>query len=164
MDRPLNKKKWTVKKIVGLASIIRFIGFLIYTFIFGESSSRLNVELDRITISTVTKGEFQEFNPIIGNVMPIVTVYLDAIEGGRVEEKFLEAGALVRAGDKILRFGNTDLLLNIMWREAEFFEQSNNLRNTRLLMEQSRLSLMRQLNELDFQIKTQKHFMNAKKN
>jgi HlyD family secretion protein len=111
----------------------------------------------------VTKGEFQEFIPIIGNVMPIVTVYLDAIEGGRVEEKYLEAGALVKEGDKILRFGNTDLLLNIMWREAEFFEQSNNLRNTRLLMEQSRLNLMRQLNELEFQIKTQKRIYERQK-
>lgn len=163
MDRPLKKKKWTVKKIVGLSLILAFVFFIVYLFIFGDSSSKLNVELDRITISTVTKGEFQEFIPIIGNVMPIVTVYLDAIEGGRVEEKYLEAGALVKQGDNILRFGNTDLLLNIMWREAEFFEQSNNLRNTRLLMEQSRLSLMRQLNELDFQIKTQKRIYERQK-
>lgn len=163
MDRPLKKKQWTVKKIIGFSLILVFVCFIIYTFIFGDSSSKLNVEVDRITISTVSKGEFQEFIPIIGNVMPIVTVYLDAIEGGRVEEKYLEAGALVKEGDKILRFGNTDLLLNIMWREAEFFEQSNNLRNTRLLMEQSRLNLMRQLNELDFQIKTQKRLYERQK-
>lgn len=163
MDRPIKKKKWTFKKIAGLSLILIFVFFIVYTFIFGDSSSKLNVELDRITISTVAKGEFQEFIPIIGNVMPIVTVYLDAIEGGRVEEKFLEAGALLKEGDKILRFGNTDLLLNIMWREAEFFEQSNNLRNTRLLMEQSRLNLMRQLNELEFQIKTQRRIYERQK-
>ncbi|HEX9975397.1 MAG TPA: HlyD family efflux transporter periplasmic adaptor subunit [bacterium] len=163
MDRPIKKKKWPVKKIIGLSLILIFAFFIIYTFIFGDSSSKLNVELDRITISTVTRGEFQEFIPIIGNVMPIVTVYLDAIEGGRVEEKYLEAGALVKVGDKILRFGNTDLLLNIMFREAEFFEQSNNLRTTRLLMEQSRLNLLRQLNDLDYQIKKQKRLYERQK-
>jgi HlyD family secretion protein len=163
MDRPIKKKKWTIKKIVGLSLIISFIFLIIYTFIFGDRSSKLNVELDRITISTVSKGEFQEFIPIIGNVMPIVTVYLDAIEGGRIEQKFLEAGALVKVGDKILRFGNTDLLLTIMWREADFFEQSNNLRTTRLLMEQNRLNLLRQLNDLDYQIKKQKRLFERQK-
>ena len=100
----------------------------------------------------MSKGPFQEFIPVTGTVIPIKTIYLDAIEGGRVEKKFIEAGAMVTEGDPILQLANTNLVLDIMFREAQFFEQSNNLRNTRLLMEQNRLTLRQQLTEQDYQL------------
>jgi multidrug efflux pump subunit AcrA (membrane-fusion protein) len=117
---------------------------IIYSFIFGDNSSKLNVETEKITIATLAAGPFQEFIPVTGNVLPIKTIYLDAVEGGRVEKKFIEAGSMVKEGDEILLLTNTNLLLDIMFREAQFFEQSNNLRNTQLLMEQSRLNLRQQ--------------------
>jgi HlyD family secretion protein len=129
-----------------------FFFFVIYSFIFGDSSSKLNVETEKITIASVERGPFQEFIPVTGSVLPIKTIYIDAIEGGRVETKFIEAGAFVKEGDKILQLTNTNLLLDIMFREAQFFEQSNNLRNTRLLMEQSRLNLRQQLNDQEYQV------------
>jgi len=125
---------------------------VIYGALFSDSSSKLNVEEEKITISTVTKGPFQEFIPVTGNVLPRTTIYLDAVEGGRVEKIFIEAGSMVKKGDKILQLGNTNLLLDIMFREAQFFEQSNNLRNTRLLMEQNRLNLRQRLVEQDYQL------------
>ncbi|MDZ7289253.1 MAG: HlyD family efflux transporter periplasmic adaptor subunit [candidate division KSB1 bacterium] len=152
MDRPLSKKKWPPKKIVKFAGGGLFFVFVIYSFIFGDSSSKLNVETEKITIATVIRGPFQEFIPVTGTVIPLKTIYLDAIEGGRVEKIFLEAGSMVKEGDKILQLSNTNLLLDIMFREAQFFEQSNNLRNTRLLMEQSRLTLRQQLNEQEYQL------------
>lgn len=147
MDRQLQKKKWPPKKIAIFAGGGLFFLFVIYSFIFGDNSSKLNVETEKITIAAVTRGPFQEFIPVTGNVLPIKTIYLDATEGGRVEKKFIEAGSMVKEGDAILLLANTNLLLDIMFREAQFFEQSNNLRNTRLLMEQSRLNLRQQLNE-----------------
>ncbi|MFZ5517565.1 MAG: efflux RND transporter periplasmic adaptor subunit [Candidatus Zhuqueibacterota bacterium] len=153
MDRPIQKKKWTSKKIIGIAGITAFALFVLYIFIFSDSSSKLNVDRERITISTVTHGPFQEFIPIIGNVHPVMTFYLDADEGGRVDEKFVEAGAFVRVGDKILKLTNTNLILNIMQREAELFRQSDNLRATRLQMEQYRLNLLTELNDLDYRLK-----------
>jgi HlyD family secretion protein len=151
MDRQLKKRKWPPKKIAGLAIISIFVFLILYTFIFGDRSSKLNVKKERITISEVTKGPFKEFIPVIGTVLPIETVYLDAEEGGRVEKKFIEAGIFIEQGQEILQLGNTNLLLSIMFREAEFFEQSNNLRNTRLLMEQSRLNLKSQLVNFEYQ-------------
>ena len=156
MDRPIEKKKWPPKKIATLSIVGIFVSVVVYSFIFGDSRSKLNVNPERITIATVKKGAFQEFIPVIGNVLPIKTIYLDAMEGGRVEKIYLEAGSLVHEGDKILRLANTNLLLDIMYREAQFFEQSNNLRNTRLAMEQRRLTLRRELVELDYQIQQQK--------
>ncbi|MCK4417206.1 MAG: HlyD family efflux transporter periplasmic adaptor subunit [Candidatus Latescibacteria bacterium] len=154
MDRPIEKKRWTPKRIVGLS----LIGVLIFITVYGlikSRGSKLNVAAERLTIVTVNKGPFQEFIPVVGSVLPIKTIYLDAVEGGRVEKLFVEAGSLIRKGDEILKLANTNLLLDIMYREAQLYEQSNNLRNTRLAMEQNRLALRRELVELDYQIQQQ---------
>jgi HlyD family secretion protein len=156
MDRKIEKKKWTLKKILTIGGGGFFSLFIIWQILWGDHSSRLNVKNERITISTVTRGPFQEYIPVTGEVIPIKTVYLDAVEGGSVEMIFLEAGNLVKEGDAILKLQNTDLLLNILYREADLAEQSNALRNTRLEMERRRLDLRSQLAELNFQIKQQK--------
>jgi len=153
MDKQIEKKNWPPKKIITYAIAAVFALIVIYNLIFGDTSSKLNVESEKITISTVQKGPFKEYIPVTGSVIPIKTVYLDAIEGGRIEKKFLEAGSMVSIGDKILLISNTNLLMDIMFREAELFEQSNNLRNTRLAMEQNQLNLRSQLIDLDYQIK-----------
>ncbi len=156
MDRPIEKKKWPPKKIAALSLMGIVLAVALHSLFFRDSRSRLNVNPERITIATIERGAFQEFIPVPGNVRPIRPLYLDAIEGGRVENLDLEAGTLVHEWDKILRLGNTNLLLNIMVQEAQFFEQTNNLRNTRLAMEQHRLTLRREIVELDYQILRQK--------
>ncbi len=156
MDRKIEKKRWPPKKLAGIAGGILLGIFIIYQLGFSDKRSRLNVDRQRLVISTVKRGDFQEFIPVIGTVIPIKTIYLDAIEGGSVEHRYLEAGTIVNAGDPILRLANTNLLLDIMYREAELFQQSNNLRNTRLAMEQNRLALRAQILDLDYQIKQAK--------
>ena len=156
MDRKIKKKKWPPKRIAGFAAVGLFVILVLYVFLFRLSKSTLNVKTERITISTVTRGPFQEFIPIMGSVLPINTFYLNAVEGGRVEEIYLEAGTFVKEGDGILKLANTNLLLDIMWREAELFQQSNNLRNTRLSMEQYRLRLNQDLAEINNQLQQQK--------
>lgn len=74
MDRKIEKKKWTPKKIIGISAGVIIVGFIIYTIFFGDHSSKLNVREERITISSVTKGPFQEFIPVTGTVIPIQTV------------------------------------------------------------------------------------------
>jgi HlyD family secretion protein len=155
MDRQIKKRKWPPKKIAAVSAITIFCGAVLYGLIFGDRSSKLNVDRERITIATVRSGQFQESIPVIGTVLPIKTIYLDAIEGGRVETRYIEAGTLVQEGDNILKLSNTNLLLDIMYREAQLFEQSNNLRNSRLLMEQNRLNLRRELSEINYNIKRQ---------
>jgi HlyD family secretion protein len=153
MDKKIDKKKWPPKKIASVGSGVILALFVLYNLIFSDNVSKLNVDSQRITISTVTYGAFQEYIPETGTIIPIKTVYLDAMEGGRIEERFTEAGNMVREGDPILKLGNTDLLLDIMFREAELFSAANNLRNTRLAMEQNRLQLQGNLMELDYQLK-----------
>ncbi len=155
MDRKIKKKKWPPRRIAIVAISSLFVIAVLYNIIFGDHSSKFNVKAERITISTVEKGEFQEFIPVTGTVIPIRTNYLDAIEGGRVDTVYLEAGSFVNRGDSILSLSNTNLLLDIMYREAELFQQSNNLRNTKLAMDQNRLSMRAQILDLDYQIKNQ---------
>jgi len=155
MDRPIEKRRWPPRKIAGLGIAGIFVIVCVYGFLTSRDS-RLNVHAERLTIATVKRGPFQEFIPVVGSVLPIQTIYLDATEGGRVERIFVEAGSRVHEGDEILKLANTNLLLDIMYREAQLFEQSNNLRNTRLLMEQHHLTLRRELIDLDYQIQRQK--------
>ena len=163
MDRKIEKKKWLPRKIGLIIPATIFIIIIVYLFLFRYKSSALNVEKEHLTIATVTRGPFREFIPIVGNVLPINTFYLSAMEGGRVEEIYREAGAVVEKGDKLLKLGNTSLLLDIMWREAELFQQSNNLRNTRLSMEQQRLALKSQLTDIEYQLLQQKRIYDRSK-
>jgi HlyD family secretion protein len=156
MDRKIKKKKWTPGKIAVWTASGAFVLFMLYLFIFKLNRSALNVQTERLTISTVERGPFQEFIPVQGNVLPIYQHYLTAMEGGQVEEIFVLAGAMVKKGEPIVRLANTNLLLDIMWREAELFQQSNNLRNTRLSMEQYRLQLSQALEDTDSELQQQK--------
>ncbi len=117
-----------------------------------SSYSTYRVESGKLTIAEVQYGDFQEYILLGGTVMPSRTVYLDAVEGGRVEAIYLEEGSFVTVGDSILKLDNTDLHLDIMYREAQRFEQINNFRNTRLAMEQNRLELQSELLDIDRKI------------
>src|SRR5665811_351839 len=101
MDRIIEKKKWTAKKIIQYAAIAVFVFFLLYLFIFLDRSSRINIEKDQVTIATVTLDNFQEFIPVDGVVQPRTTIYIDAVLGGTVEKKFVEDGAEVKKDDII---------------------------------------------------------------
>jgi len=152
MDRPIEKKFWTAKRIVGITLVCLIIFAIFYMLLFRDSSSRLNVSAERLTISEVERGAFQEWIPINGIVVPVKSVYIDAIEGGRAEEVFAEEGSMVESNQPILKLSNTNLLLDIMYREAELYRQINDLRNTRLAMEKHRLELRSALLDLDYQL------------
>lgn len=154
MDKQIPKKRWKPKRDIPIGLGVLLFSILIFSIAFGDRSSKLNVQSERITISEVEQGPFQEYIPVIGTVIPIRTVYLDVMEGGRVNTIYLEAGPFVKAGDSILKLENTNLLLNSLNREADLAEQSNALRNTRLDMERYRLQMKSNLAELNYQIKS----------
>jgi HlyD family secretion protein len=152
MDRKIEKKKWTKKRIFYASSISIFVVFVLYVFVFSDQSAKLNVETEKITVSTVEYEPFQEFIPITGTVQPIQTFFLDVSEGGRVVKKFVQDGAFVKAGQPIIKLDNAQLTLNIMYNEAQLFQQINSLRSTRLSMEQNRLNLQSQLLEIEYDL------------
>ena len=152
MDRRVEKKVSLSSKlgyVVAAAVAIAFVWWLVTTLMGGRS---LSVNSERISVSAVTVGTFEDFIPLRGRLVPRSTVYLDAIEGGRVEEIFVEDGVLVSAGDPIARLSNTNLQLEVLGREAAVTEQLNNMRTIELQLEQNRLSHKRNLVEIDYQI------------
>ncbi|MEE9441902.1 MAG: HlyD family efflux transporter periplasmic adaptor subunit [candidate division Zixibacteria bacterium] len=152
MDRKIEKKIITPKRIFyGIGSIALLV-IIIYGYLSASDGATLRVEAARLTISDVVNGEFQEYISNSAEVIPLKTVYLDAIQGGQITQIYVEEGSIVKKGDSILQLDNTDLHLDIMYREAQLFEQINNLRNTRLAMEQNSLRLRADLLDIDRQI------------
>jgi HlyD family secretion protein len=152
MDRVVAKQTPIARKVAyGAGAILAalFIYWLVGMLLGGRS---LSVNSQRVFVSDVTVGTFEDFIPLRGRLVPRSTVYLDAIEGGRVEEVLIEDGTLVAAGDPIARLSNTNLQLEVLSREAAVTEQLNNMRTIELQLEQNRLSHKRNLVEIDYQI------------
>lgn len=121
MDIPLKKKRFTTKKIAIIGGAILIIALITFVLISSTGKSKLNVEKERISISEVRKGNFQENIPVNGVVLPIKTIYLDAMEGGRVEERFVEDGKMMEKGEPIIRLSNTDLELSLVNQETSVY-------------------------------------------
>lgn len=163
VDKQIEKKKWPPKKIALYVLGGIFTTFVLYNFIFSDSSKKLNVQSERISISYVQKGPFQEFTPISGTVQPIETFQLDVANGGRVMKKFVEEGAFLNIGDPIIILDNAQLRLSIIYNEANVFQQINNLRSTRLFFQQSKLDLQARLLSVDRDIREQKRIFETNK-
>lgn len=156
MDRKIQKKKWTPKRIATWTIGGAVVVLAIYGFVSADGSSRLNVEREKVNIASVVKGEFREFIPVDGSVLPIKTIRLDAIEGGVVEKKYYEGGILVDKEDTILKLSNNVLLQNFVREETQAFILMNNLENTKLDLKRNQFELRRKLVELDYQIEEAK--------
>ncbi len=152
MDRRIEKKRFTPRRIVLGVLSAAVVTFGAYALLSVDPSS-LNVESAKLTTAPVTYGPFLEYIVEQGAVMPLTTFYLDAVEGGRVEEVYVEQGTHVDLGMPILRLSNAALQLNVMQREAELFREVNQLRQTRVTMEQRRLEMRAQLVELDYELR-----------
>jgi len=120
MDRLIEKKRWTPKKIALIAgTAVGVLLLLLLLSTFGKS--RLNVESERMIIAEAAHSTFREFIPVTGIVQPVSTIYLDLQEGGRVDEIFAEDGAVLKKGDPILRLSNTDLELSLITQETSVY-------------------------------------------
>ena len=123
MDRVIEKKKWSTKRLLTIGGILALVLLIGASYYFTSGKSKLNVPVDRITISTVTKGPYKDNIPVNGIVLPLTSIYLDATEGGRVEEKYVEDGAVMKKGQPILRLSNSTLMMTMM-------SQQNTVYNT----------------------------------
>jgi len=152
MDKVIPKKKGIQKKHFGYLAIGIAMIVLIYMAFFSDRTSTYKVEKDKLIIETITEDQFNDYITVPGTVEPITTIKLDAQEGGRVEEKLIEEGSMVKKGDVILKLSNPDLYLNILNSEGELAQKENFLRNTQISMEQDRLQIKRELLNLKYDI------------
>lgn len=139
MDRQIEKKSflrryaWYVAAAAALAALLVWI-------VLGTTASTMTIDATDITISDVTRGKFDDYVRLNGQVLPIQVVQISPEEGGIVREKIVEEGTRVRKGDVILRLSNSNLDLQILNAEAELAEKQNLLRNTQVAMQQDQLN------------------------
>ncbi len=152
MDRVIENKAKKRRKYYWIGGSIVVVALLVWQIFFADHSSKLNVDADRLTIVEVVEQEFLDYMNANGTVEPISTIYLDAVEGGRIEEILIEEGNMVKEGDVILVLSNPDLNLRILTNQANLAEQENRLRDTKIMMEQQRIDLRRQIIQLEYDL------------
>ena len=163
MDRKIEKKRFGKKQIWLSIAVLLFILVLIQV-VFGDKSSRLNIEEDKITIGVVTSGKYQDYISVNGTVEPIQTIYLDAVESGRVEQILIEEGTRVKKGDVILRLSNYNLLLDISGNEADVARAVNDLKTARINLENQNIQTRSNILQLEYSLKKyERQFKNNQK-
>jgi HlyD family secretion protein len=148
MDRIVERKGLDRRIKLGLAALgIVALGILFYMLMPAANSQ--TVPASRLTISTAQRGRFDDFLPLRARVEPSLTVYLDAVEGGRVERVLVEDGAMVQRGQLLAVLSNPELQLNVLARQTEVTQQLNNMRSQELSLHQTRLANERARIEAD---------------
>ena len=149
MDRVVAKKKWGKKRILTIAGILGVVSLAAASYYFTSGKSRLNVDIEKITISEVKSGPFQETIPVNGVVLPITSIYLDAVEGGRVEEKYVDDGATMKKGEPILRLSNTDLELSLVNQETSVYNLLTQMQISQNAARQNTIGKLNQGTDVD---------------
>jgi HlyD family secretion protein len=153
MDKIIEKKKWTPRKIATIVLSALFLLFILYLLFFRDRQSRLYVNAGQLSIAEVQLDRFQEFIPVDGVVHPKTTIYLDAVQGGTVEQIYVDDGADLNRGDTILKLLNIDMELRYMDQETRMYDAINNLQNSKVSLERSKymrqLDISKLLSEID---------------
>jgi HlyD family secretion protein len=149
VDRVIQKKKWSTKRLMTIAGIAGVVVLVAGSILFTSGKSKLNVDTERITINEVKKGAFQEFIPVNGVVMPLNTIFLDAVEGGQVEEKYVEDGAMLKKGDPILKLSNIDEELNLATQESAVFGEQTQMQIAHNNAQQNTITKLNQMADVD---------------
>ncbi|MEA3044385.1 MAG: HlyD family secretion protein [Sphingomonadales bacterium] len=153
MDREVASRRLPAKVKIGLGAAALLL-LLAAFYYFAPSANSQTVPASRLTISTVTQGRFDDFLPLRARVEPLVTVFLDAVEGGRVEQVVVEDGAMVAQGQLLAVLTNSDLQLNLLARQTEVIQQINSMRSQELALNQTRLANERARIEADLATQT----------
>ncbi|MDQ3246499.1 MAG: efflux RND transporter periplasmic adaptor subunit [Pseudomonadota bacterium] len=148
MDRVVAPTGMSNRVKIALAAGALLIAVLLF-YLMAPGANSQTVAAERLTISTVRKGTFDDFIPLRARVTPLVSVYLDAIEGGRVEQVLVEDGTRVQQGQLLAVLSNAELQLSVLARQTEVTQQINSMRSQELALAQTRLQNERALIEAD---------------
>ncbi len=163
MDRKIEHKGIRKRTLLTIIAVVGIAGLVAASYYFTSGKSKLNVDAERVTISEVRRSTFQEFIPVNGIVLPVTTIYLDAVEGGRVEEKFVEDGALVRKGQPLLRLSNTDIELSMVNQQTSVYNLLTQMQIARNAAQQNTTTKLNQMTDVESQLKEAKRLYELNK-
>jgi HlyD family secretion protein len=153
VDRVIVKKFWSKKRILTITGITALILLIVGSYYYTSGNSKLDVNTDRITISEIKKGPFREIIPVNGIVLPLTTIYLDAVEGGRVEERYVDDGTMMQKGQPILRLSNTDLQLGLVTQETNVYNLLTQMQISKNAAQQNTVSKLNQMTDVESLLK-----------
>jgi len=153
VDRAVKKKRWNRKRILTITGVAALVLLIVLSYLYTSGKSKLNVDLERITLSEVKKGPFQETIPVNGVVRPLTTIYLDAVEGGRVEQKYVDDGTTMKKGEPILRLSNTDIQLALVTQQTNVYNLLTQMQISKNAAEQNTVTKLNQMTDVESQLK-----------
>ncbi|MGN6637517.1 MAG: efflux RND transporter periplasmic adaptor subunit [Mucilaginibacter sp.] len=163
MDRKIEKRTWNQKRILTIVGIVALVA-LVAGAIYGTTGkSKYNVPVDRITISEITKGPFSEFIPVNGVIMPQITIYLDAVQGGTVQQRFVEDGAKLHKGDPIVKLSNTDVELSLANSETQLYNLQTQMQISKNNAEQNTVNKLQSMADVESTFKDAERVYNLDK-
>ena len=148
MDKVVVRKRIDPRVLIagGAAAVLLLV---LLFWLFAPRADSMTVARDRLTISEAQQGTFDDFLPVRARVTPLLTVYLDAVEGGQVEKKLVDDGASVVQGQLLAVLSNAELQLSTLEKQAEVEQQLNNMRSQELALVNTRNSNLRDLNQAE---------------
>jgi HlyD family secretion protein len=152
MDRKIDKKYWSRQRIGIIAALVVIPSLIAYSIFGADHGSSLRMDADKLSIAEVSKGNFAEYISADGTILPLETVYLDAVEGGVVEKIKTEDGSMVKQGDTLICMSNANLSLDYINRETQILELLNQIENTRVTLKQNEIRSMNDLSDLKYQL------------
>jgi HlyD family secretion protein len=148
MDRVIERKRLDRRIVIGGGAAALVLLVLLF-WMFAPSANSMSIARDRLVISEADPGTFEDFLPLRARVTPLVTVYLDAVEGGQVQKKLVDDGAQVTQGQLIAVLSNAELQLSTLEKETEVEQQLNNMRSQELALANTRSADLRDLNQAE---------------
>ena len=158
MDRKIHHKPWSAARWplgvkLGLAgSAVVLVALLTVRFIAGTGARTLRVPLGQVTLAKVERAMFHDLIPLRANVVPRDTVYIDAIDGGRVDRVLVEAGDMVQEGQPMIELSNTNLALQVIQQESQLNQAISQLQQNEIALDQNQLSNDRALADIDYNL------------
>jgi HlyD family secretion protein len=163
VDRVIEKKTWTKKRILTIIGVVGIVGLAGASYYFTSGKSRLNVDTERIAINEVKKGVFQENIPVNGVVLPLTSIYLETQEGGQVEERYVEDGTIMRKGQPIVRLSNTNLLMTTMNQQNTVYNTLTQMQINRNAAQQNTVNKLTQMADVESFLKESERIYNLDK-
>jgi HlyD family secretion protein len=154
MDRPIRLPWWRKKLWLqgGMAIIVAVLLITMAVLFLGTPERSLRVAATSVTVGSVVQGTFHDFIPLRGKVVPMNTVYLDALEGGRVDRVLAQAGDMVGKGQPLVELSNTELELDVLDREGRLVESITQLQTYETQLEQNRVANQKALALIDYDV------------